>query len=146
MVDKATAEKISISCYRAIDARDWNLFVSDMTDELNNTMKSPEREKSSVMTKDQIMAMWRDWFALPYDKTLHVIKNLEVFLTDDKAEVKVDIDSTHFLGDEKWTGVGTYIFVIKEVDGKERITDLNSTLEIITGDVALRTRMLAFRN
>lgn len=145
MVDKATAEKIARSFYRAIDARDWNLFESDMTDEVNITMKSPEREKSSVMTKDQIMAMWRDWFALPYDKTLHVIKNLEVFLTDDRAEVKVDIDSTHFLGDEKWTGVGTYIFVIKEVDGKARITDLNYTLEIITGDVALRTRMLALR-
>ena len=145
MVDKATAEKIARGFYRAIDARDWNLFESDMTDEVNITMKSPEREKSSVMTKDQIMAMWRDWFALPYDKTLHVIKNLEVFLTDDKAEVKVDIDSTHFLGDEKWTGVGTYIFVIKEVDGKARITDLNYTLEIITGDVALRTRMLALR-
>ena len=145
MVDKATAEKIERGLYRAMDARDWNLFESDMTEEVNITMKSPEREKSSVMTKDQIMAMWRDWFALPYDKTLHVIKNLEVFLTDDRAEVKVDIDSTHFLGDEKWTGVGTYIFVIKEVDGKARITDLNYTLEIITGDVALRTRMLALR-
>ena len=39
MVDKATAEKIARGFYRAIDARDWNLFESDMTDEVNITMK-----------------------------------------------------------------------------------------------------------
>ena len=79
------------------------------------------------------------------DRTNHVIKNIEAYDKHDSALVKVDIDSTHYLVDEKWTGIGTYIFTIKYIDGEYKITDLNYTLQIVDGDVALRDRMVAMR-
>ena len=116
-----------------------------MIDKVNIAMRSPEREKKGVMTKQAISTMWQDQFAMVYDRTCHVIKNLEAAVKEDKVYVKTDIDSTHFLGDEKWTGIGTYIFIIQIVDDKYKITDLDYTLQIVTGDVGLRDRMVAQR-
>ena len=89
--------------------------------------------------------MRKAWSAIPYDKTLHILKNLEVISKDGKAIAKVDIDSTHILCNEKWIGIGTYIFIMKSLDGHYKITDLDYTLQIIDGDIDLRNRMLALR-
>ena len=108
-------------------------------------MKSPEREKSMVMTNAGISKMWQDQFAMVYDRTEHVIMNLESVLEEDRVIVKTDIDSTHYLGKEQWTGIGTYIFTVKEIEGGYKITDLNYTLQIVDGDVGLRNSMVAKR-
>ena len=145
MIDNKAAEQTAIHFFEAIDNRDWSMFESTMIDHVNITMKSPEREKNSIMTNEAISSMWQDQFAMVYDKTSHVIKNLEVVIKDEKAIVKVDIDSTHFLGDEHWTGIGTYIFTITAAFDKYKITDINYTLQIVDGDVELRDRMVAQR-
>ncbi len=145
MMNIMKAENIARDFYGAIDCRDWNKFEAIMVDKVNIAMKSPEREKKGIMTKQAISAMWQEQFAMIYDRTCHVIKNIESALKEDKVYVKTDIDSTHFLGDEKWTGIGTYIFIIQVVDDKYKITDLDYTLQIVTGDVALRDRMVALR-
>ena len=145
MIDKNRAEQIARSFYEAIDSRDWNQFESIMTDQVNVAMRSPEREKKVVMTKEAVSTMWQEQFAMVYDKTCHVIKYVETILKDNKVYVKVDIDSTHYLGNENWTGIGTYVFVIQLVDDKYKITDLDYTLQIVIGDVAVRDRMVAQR-
>ena len=145
MINKNKAENIARDFFVAIDNRDWDKFESIMTEQVNITMKSPEREKESIMTNQAISAMWQDQFAMIYDRTCHVIKNLEGYVKDDKASIKVDIDSTHDLGNEKWTGIGTYIFTIQIIEDKYKITDLNYTLQIVTGDTSLRDKMVSQR-
>ena len=145
MADKNKAENIARSFYPSIDTRNWSRFESIMTPNVNVTMRSPEREKQVIMTNLQVSKMWQEQFAMVYDKTNHVIRNLEVVDKIDFALVKVDIDSTHYLANENWTGIGTYIFTIKPIDGEYKITDLNYTLEIVDGDVELRDRMVAMR-
>ena len=116
-----------------------------MVDNVEVTMKSPEREKKLVMTKFEVSKMWQEQFAMIYDKTVHIIKNIESVLRDASVIVKTDIDSTHYLGDKNWTGIGTYLFTIKKFDNIYKITDLDYTLQIVTGDVALRDEMVAKR-
>ncbi len=145
MTDSKKAENTAVSFYEAIDTRNWRFFESLLADKVNVIMKSPEREKSVVMTNVEVSRMWQDQFAMVYDKTDHVIKNLESVPEDDGVIVKTDIDSTHYLGDEHWTGIGTYIFTVKDIDGIYKITGLNYTLQIVEGDVALRDRMVAKR-
>ena len=144
-MDKKNAEQIATRFFEAIDNRDWKMFESTMIDRLDIHMKSPEGERKNIETREEISTMWQQWFAMIYDKTRHVIKNLEVVLRDDKAIVKVDIDSTHYLGNENWTGIGTYIFIIKTIDGDDKIIDIDYMLQIVDGDVGLRSRMLALR-
>ena len=145
MIDINKAEKTAETFFKAIDSRDWALFESLMTDSVNVIMKSPEREKSVVMTNIEVSRMWQDQFAMVYDKTVHVIKNIESVIEGDGALVKTDIDSTHYLGTDSWTGIGTYIFTIKQFEDGYKITDLNYTLHIVDGDIDLRNRMVANR-
>ena len=143
MIDKNAVAKVAKDFFEAIDKRDWDMFNSNMAEQVDITMRSPEGEKKSIKTNQEITKMWKDWFAMPYDKTLHILKNLEVISKDDKAIAKVDIDSTHFLCNEKWIGIGTYIFIIRSLDGHYKITDLDYTLQIID-DVTFYSDALLF--
>ena len=145
MNEDKKAERIAEIFFEAIDNRNWGLFESVMSETVNVEMKSPEREKSMVMTNAGISKMWQDQFAMVYDRTEHVIMNLESVLEEDRVIVKTDIDSTHYLGKEQWTGIGTYIFTVKEIDGSSKITDHNYTLQMVDGDVGLRNSMIAKR-
>ena len=145
MINKNQAEQTARQFYEAIDNRNWTLFESTLADQVNIRMKSPEREKEIVMTKDEISKMWQEQFALVYDKTHHVIKNLESVIRIDEAIVKTDIDSTHYLSDKHWTGIGTYLFTIRILSGEYKITAINYTLQIVDGDSDLRDEMVAKR-
>ena len=115
MMNKMKAENIARDFYGAIDCRYWNKFESIMVDKVNIAMKSPEREKKGVMTKQAISTMWQDQFAMVYDRTCNVLKNLEAAITVAQVYVKSDIDYIHFFGVETSTDLGSHIFIIKIV-------------------------------
>jgi len=124
-----------------IDLRDWDLFRSIFTDDIEAHIGSPEDGPGTV-TADAWTDIVRKGLS-GYKGTQHMFSNYRIDLDGDRASTVVYFQATHFLpndqGDNHWTLAGYYNHDLVRTSGGWKIKSYTLNTVWTEGNRALGT-------
>lgn len=107
------------------DEYNWEGLASVFAPEVNMLHLLEGNEEPHTMTPQEIVSAWRPIME-QFDSVHHQLGNFLTTIDGDTATVTCYGTSTHYRGQQEnnlWTVVGTYTFIVKQIDGDWKIAD-----------------------
>ncbi|MEM9047893.1 MAG: nuclear transport factor 2 family protein [Pseudomonadota bacterium] len=90
-------------------------------------------------TPDGLMAAWQA-LVPGFDTTWHELTDLAAEITGEEASARARVDARHWIDDQLWRPVGSYLWRLRKIAGAWKVTHMVFTLAAETGDRALAER------
>jgi hypothetical protein len=131
--DRAAVLDVLARFAHGIDGRDWALYRSVFTDEVDVDYTSYRPGSRARMPADEWIERARGLFP-GLDATQHVLVNPWVRLDGDGLRVQTSMRADHFLDGERYTLGGTYLHRLIHDGGTWRISGVTLTVTWTEGD------------
>ena len=131
--DRAAVLDVLARFAHGIDGRDWGLYRSVFTDEIDVDYTSYRPGSRARMPADEWVDRARRLFP-GLDATQHVLVNAWVRADGDGARVQTSMRADHFLAGERYSLGGTYLHLLTRDGGTWRISAVTLTVTWTEGD------------
>lgn len=88
------------------------------------------------MTPAELMTAWRG-IVPGFDATWHELGEVSVTLNGDTATATAFVDGRHWIGEELWRPMGTYVWDLQTIDGAWKVTRMVFDMTHEVGDRGL---------
>jgi hypothetical protein len=125
-----------------LDGKDWELYRSAFTDEVDVDYTSYRPGSAGRMPADTWVDRARRLFP-GLDATQHTVTNARVELSGDGAHVRSYVRADHFLDGARYTLGGSYLHRLVRQDGVWRISAVTLSMTWDEGDASILARAAA---
>jgi hypothetical protein len=137
--DRAAALDVLARFAHGIDGRDWALYRSVFTDEVDIDYTSYRPGSRGRMPADEWVDRARGLFP-GLDASQHVLVNAWVRSDGEGVRVQTSMRADHFLDGARYTLGGTYLHLLIPVAGAWRISGVTLTVSWTEGDRQMLAR------
>ncbi len=137
--DRAAVLDVLARFAHGIDGRDWELYRSVFTDEIDVDYTSYRPGSRARMPADEWVDRARRLFP-GLDATQHVLVNARVRAHGDGARVRTSMRADHFLAGERYSLGGTYLHLLTRDGASWRISAVTLTVTWTEGDRQMLAR------
>ena len=137
--DRAAALDVLARFAHGIDGRDWVLYRSVFTDEIDVDYTSYRPGSTARMPADEWVDRARRLFP-GLDATQHVLVNAWMQAEDGGMRVQTSMRADHFLDGARYSLGGTYVHRLVAAEGRWRISAVTLTVGWTEGDRQMLAR------
>lgn len=125
----------------AVDRAAYDLAESAFAAEVVIDYTSLWGGDPATMTPAELMQAWRG-IVPGFDATWHELGPVSVSLEGESATARAFVDGRHWIGDDLWRPVGSYIWDVENLDGEWKVTRMVFDMTQEIGDRALATEAM----
>jgi len=125
----------------AVDRAAYDLAQDAFAPEIVIDYTSLWGGEPATMTPADLMTAWRG-IVPGFDATWHELGPVSVTRDGDTATATAFVDGRHWIGDELWRPVGTYVWDVANIDGAWKVTRMVFEMTEEIGDRALAAQAM----